>query len=298
MKSSRLSLVASLALLMVGCGGGQTGKVSVLLKDAPANFTKAVVTISQIDLVGSGGTTVLSTKKTTTDLLTLANDTATLVDGVEVPVGTYSQLRFVITGAYIEVAGVIYASSPTYEGLPKDAVVGGTLQMPSFAQSGLKVDMPGGALTVGTAARVLLVDFDVSQSFGQEAGGSGAWVMHPVVKATDFELTGTIDVTLQLGAGITLPAPTTLADFKAVLTPGAGGDSTTLPLTLTANTSGTYGASFKFLVPGSYSLTFTAPSGVSFVTAPPVPATVTVASGQATAADFVVTSAASSVAAQ
>ena len=297
MKSSRLSLVASLALLMVGCGGGQTGKVSLLLKDAPADFSKAVVTISQIDLVGSGGTTVLSTKTTTTDLLTLANDTATLVDGVEVPVGTYSQLRFVITGAYIEVNGVIYASSPNYGGLPRDAVVGGTLRMPSFAQSGLKVDMPGGALTVGTGARVVLVDFDVTQSFGQEAGASGAWVMHPVVMATDFELTGTIDVTLQLGAGINLPTPTTLADFTAVLTPSAGGAATTLPLTLTPNTAGIYGVSFKFRDPGSYSLTFTAPSGVSFVTAPPVPATVTVGSGQATKADFVVTSAAALVAA-
>jgi len=295
MKSSRLSLVASLALLVVGCGGGQTGKVSVLLKDAPANFSKAVVTISQIDLVGSGGTTVLSTNKTTTDLLTLANDTAKLVDGVEVPVGTYSQLRFVITGAYIEVAGVIYASSPTYEGLPKDAVVGGTLRMPSFDQSGLKVDMPGGALTVGTGARVVLVDFDVTQSFGQEAGASGAWVMQPLVKATDFELTGTIDVTLHLGAGITLPAPTTLADFKAVLTPSAGGSGTTLPLS--SPDSVTYAVSFKYLVPGTYTLTFTAPSGVSFVTAPPVPASVTVASGQVSAADFVVTSAAASVAA-
>ena len=292
MKSSRLSLVASLALLVVGCGGGQTGKVTLLLKDAPADFAKAVVTISQIDLVGSGGTTVLSTTKTTTDLLTLANDTAKLVDGVEVPVGTYSQLRFVITGAYIEVAGVIYASSPTYEGLPKDAVVGGTLRMPSFAQSGLKVDMPGGALTVGTAARVVLVDFDVTQSFGHEAGASGAWVMHPVVMATDFELTGTIDVTLKLGAGVTLPAPTTLADFKAVLTPSAGGDST--PLALSTTDSVTYAVSFKYLAPGSYTLTFTAPSGVSFVTAPPVPVTVTVASAQATAADFVVTSAAGS----
>jgi len=298
MKSSRLSLVASLALLMVGCGGGQTGKISVLLKDAPTGFDKVVVTISRIELVGSGGTTVLSTKTTTHDLLELANATDTLVNGLEVPVGTYSQLRFVITGAYIVVGGVIYASSPTYAGLPKDAVVAGTLGMPSLGQSGLKVDMPGGALTVGTGAKVVLVDFNVPQSFVHEAGGSGAWVMHPVLMATDFELTGTIDVTLQLGAGITLPTPATLADFKAVLTPSAGGDSLKLPLTLTANTSGTYGVSFKFLPPGSYSLTFTAPGGVSFATTPSIPATVTVASGQATAADFVVTSAAASVAAQ
>lgn len=293
MKASRLSLPVPLALLVLvlGCTG-QNGKVTVLIKDAPADLTAAVVTISEIDLVGSRGITVLSTTRTTTDLLSLANDTATLVKDVEVPVGTYSQLRFVISGGYIESGGVIYASSPDYEGLPPETTAGGTLRMPSYAQSGLKVDLPGGAATVGTASTVLLVDFDVSQSFGHEAGNSGAWVMHPVVKATDFELAGAVDVTMKLGPGVTLPAPTTLADFKAVLSPAppASGGNTILALTSTDAT--TYGASFKYLFPGDYTLTFNAPSAVNaFVTAPAVPTTVTVASGRATAASFVMTSA-------
>jgi hypothetical protein len=291
MKTSRLSLAASLALLAAGCTGQQTGKVTVLLKDAPADVTAAVVTISEIDLVGSGGVTVLSTTPITTDLLSLANDTATLVDGVEVPVGTYTQLRFVITGGYLEAGGVLYASSPTYEGLPDtETAVGGTLRMPSYAQSGLKIDLPAGAATVGTGTTIVLVDFDVSQSFGHEAGGSGAWVMHPVAKATAFELAGKVDVTLKLGTGVVLPGTATLAGFKAVLTPAAGGGSTTLPLTSTDATN--YSASFKYLFPGEYSLDFAKPSAVNaFVTAPPVPAAVTVTSGQATAASFTVTSA-------
>ncbi|HEX8908088.1 MAG TPA: DUF4382 domain-containing protein [Anaeromyxobacteraceae bacterium] len=289
MKTTRLTLAASLALFAVGCGGGQTGKVSLLLKDAPANFSAAVVTISEIDLVGSGGTTVLSTTKTTTNLLNLANDTAKLVDGVDVPVGTYTQLRFVITGGYIDVGGVIYASSPTYEGLPQGATVGGELRMPSYGQSGLKVDLPGGAVTVGTAGKVLLVDFNVSQSFGQDAGASGAWVMHPVMQATAFEMSGTVDVTLKLAPGVALPSPTTLADFKAVLTPAGATDGTSLPL-VTTTTAGTYGVSFKYLFPGTYTLTFTAPAGVAFTTSPMIPANVTVTSGQATAEDFVITS--------
>ncbi len=291
MRSNRILAAASLLLLSIGCGGSSdTGKVSVLLKDAPASFSAAVVTISEVDLVGSGGTTVLTTKKTTTDLLTLANDTATLLADAEVPAGTYSQLRFVITGAYVEVGGVIYASSPTYEGLPSGATVGGTLQMPSYGQSGLKVDLPGGAVSVGTGSRVLLVDFDVSQSFGQVAGGSGGWVMHPVMQATELELTGSVTATLALGTGVTLPGTTTLAGFSAVLTPGAGGSATTLPLTATG--SGAYGVTYKYLVPGSYSLAFTAPTGVtSFVTSPSIPATLTVTSGQSTTAAFIITSA-------
>lgn len=291
MNASRVLIAASMALLALGCSS-QTGKVSVLLKDAPADVTAAVVTISEIDLVGSAGVTVLSTTRTTTDLLSLANDTATLVDGVEVPTGTYSQLRFVITGGYVEAGGVIYASSPTYEGLPPETTATGTLRMPSYAQSGLKVDLPVGAATVGTGTRVLLVDFDVSQSFGQEAGGSGAWVMHPVVKATDFELAGTINVSLKLGPGVTLPAPATLAGFQAVLAPAPPASGGTTTLALTSADATTYAASFKFLFPGDYTLTFSAPAGVSaFMTTPPVPATVTVTSGQAMAADFVMTSA-------
>jgi len=164
--------------------------------------------------------------------------------------------------------------------------------MPSYAQSGLKIDLPGGAVTVGTATTVLLVDFDVSQSFGHEAGGSGAWVMHPVAKATDFALAGSVDVTLRLGSGVTLPAPATLADFKAVLTPAPPASGGNTILALTSSDATTYGASFKYLFPGDYTLTFNAPSSVNaFVTAPPVPASVTVTSGQATTAAFVLSSA-------
>ena len=35
--------------------------------------------------------------------------------------------------------------------------------------------MTGNALTITGPEKILLVDFDVSQSFGAEAGGSGSW---------------------------------------------------------------------------------------------------------------------------
>lgn len=61
----------------------------------------------------------------------------------------------------------------------------GTLIMPSVAQAVLKVNLPGDRLFVDGNAQTLLVDFDVSQSFGQQAGESGSWVMHPVIQATE-----------------------------------------------------------------------------------------------------------------
>jgi hypothetical protein len=288
-----------IALLLAGCGGNQSvGKVSIKLMDAPGDFKAAVVTITEVDLVGSGGVTALSTTATTTNLLSLANDTADLVAGATVEAGTYTELRFKISGGYVEVENAgggttIYASSPTYPGLPAGATVGGELQMPSFGQSGLKIDLPGGSLQVGTDAKVLLVDFDVQQSFGHDTG-SGKWVMHPMIKASDFTLTGNLDVTLKLDAGVTLPAGVTLDSFDAVLTI-QNGDGSTSARTLQL-VSGA--ASFKYLAPGSnYSLGFQIDPSlsvpVSFTTSPAAPAPVTISSGQAASTTFVITSATS-----
>lgn len=189
------------ALVVVGAAscdssstGLRTGQISLLLTDAPGDVVTAVVTIEQIYLQGSesdeGSRVILRDQPFTTDLLTLVDSTVVLLDDVTVPARSYGQLRFVISGGYIEVENedsttTIYASSPTYAFLPGDAVVGGSLQMPSFAQSGLKVNLPNDAVVVlEDETVVLLVDFDVSQSFGQAAGASGMWVMTPVLNAT------------------------------------------------------------------------------------------------------------------
>src|SRR5437588_4670574 len=98
--------------------------------------------------------------------------------------------------------------------------------MPSLAQSGLKVDLPADALVVKAESKVLLVDFDVQQSFGHDAGNSGSWVMHPVIKGADLTLSGNVNVTAKLGASLTLPSlsgtQVTLGDFSAVLTNSGG----------------------------------------------------------------------------
>jgi hypothetical protein len=171
----------------------QYGKLNLMLTDAPGDVVTAMVTIDQIYLQpsdgGDDGRIVLRDEDVTVDLLTLADATADLITGVDIPVGTYSQLRFVVSGAYVEVENddattTIYASSPTYAGLPALATVGGELMMPSLANSGLKINLPGDAIVVAEDETVsLVIDFDVAQSFGKLAGGSGKWVMHPVITA-------------------------------------------------------------------------------------------------------------------
>ncbi|HUF26143.1 MAG TPA: DUF4382 domain-containing protein [Gemmatimonadaceae bacterium] len=206
---SRMLVVAAAALLvpLTGCGDATSpnaGRITVLLKDDPGDVLKAVVTISRIYLQGDDEATlggdarvVLMDEPVTTDLLTLAEQTLTLVDGAVVPPGTYAQLRFVITGGYLEVEGengtsTIYASSPDYEGLPPGVEADGALIMPSFAETGIKVTLPGGAAENAGDEWTVLVDFDVSQSFGHQAGLSGNWVMHPVILATEFASSGSL----------------------------------------------------------------------------------------------------------
>jgi hypothetical protein len=279
------------ALVLSGCNESQgpgTARFSVKLTDAPGPFKTAKVTISEVYLQGSGGKTTLSSTPATVSLLELQNATLDLVKDAEVPTGSYNELRLVITGGYVELQdGSIFASSPDYEGLPAGATVTGELRMPSLAQSGIKVTLPGAALEVTGPQKIVLLDFDVSQSFGHEAGNSGAWVMHPVIKGAEIETTGTVSVSLTLKDGVTLPelngTPVSLADFSATL----GGETQAL------DASGN--ATFQFVVPDTYALYFTGPAGLTFTTDPVAtaaePMEVVVPSGQTASASATITSA-------
>jgi hypothetical protein len=301
MRTLRLLLLPLVALGALGACADSTGvrpgKISILLTDAPGDVRAAVITISEIYLQGSGRV-VLRDDPVTINLLDLADSTAMLVDEATVPAGTYSQLRFVVTGGYIEVENAdgttgIYASSPNYAGLPLGAHVDGDLQMPSLAQSGLKVELPGGEVRISGDQRILLVDFDVAQSFGHAAGGSGRWVMHPVIHATDFVATGTLTATLRPAQGVTLPTisghQVTLGEFKAALT-NAGGSREELPMT-DANGDGVHEAVFRFLTPGAYTLDLVGPSTITFEATPARPFAVQVGSGATAISDFTLTSA-------
>lgn len=297
--SQFISYVLAIALFTGACADNSTGPdginggngkgVTLLLTDAPGDVEAAVVTISEVFFIGNGGARInLLSQPFTGDLLTLQNAVATMVQGVEVPAGSYSDLRLVVTGAYIEVESEgggsrIFASSPTYAGLPAGANVAGTLHMPSFGSSGLKVKLPGGKLDVGAGETIVLIDFDVKESFGHEAGKSGKWVLSPVVHATNVTFGGNVVARLQLGTGVTLPLlngqQVTLGAFSAVLTPVGGGTSRTVVFT-DANGDGIFEAMFKGLVPGQYTITFLFPTGVVGTFGTALPLTVTVASNQ------------------
>ncbi len=300
----RFILLSALMVTVAACDNGGsiaasgTGHVSLLLTDAPGDISAAVVTITGIylqpgqDSLSTSDRVWLGQETVTTDLVALQNDVQALVQGVTVPAGTYSQLRFVITGGYIETEdGHIYASSPAYPGLPPGATVTGSLQMPSYAQSGLKVQLTGGLTIDDGATETLLVDFDVAQSFGSPAGNSGKWVMHPVVKASSASLAASIKVGAQLGAGVTLPtvggSQVSLSSFHVRLHNGSGSVEEQ-PLTVDAN--GAASATFSYVDPsgGPYSVDLVAPAGLS-ITVSPASATPTVTPGQTAVVAFTIT---------
>jgi hypothetical protein len=312
-RHTSLNVLAAVGLALLGAacsdsatGNATNGKITVLLTDAPGDVKTAVVTISEIYLQGSSegddakGRIILRDTPVTTDLLTLANSTAELVKDKPVPAGTYHQLRFVITGGYIEVENAdgstsIYASSPNYSGLPAGATVAGSLQMPSYASSGMKVKVPEGGVTIDNEATVMLVDFDVAQSFGKEAGNAGKWVMSPVLLATELGFSGSLKVTLTKDPALTLPSvngtPITLGQVKATLTKTGGTPQEAL---LTdADNDGTFEASFPYVAAGDYMVDFVPPTGITtFTTNPARPTAVTITSGGSATHAAVLTAAA------
>lgn len=293
-------LTLALALPLAACGDGasvqDSGTLSLELTDAPGDFTQARVVIEEITVVGDegddGSGVVVLDEPFSTDLLELANDVATLIEDVTIPGGTYSQLRLVIPDACIGIeqeggGEMIYATA----GFEDCGTPDGNLQTPSFDTSGLKINLPGGALEVDGDAHILLLDFDVSESFGHQAGNSGMWVMNPVIRAEDVSLTSSILVQLTAAEGVDLAElNSSLADFEATL------DTETEAVAFTdLDENGIYTARFIFLLPDAdYEVAVGLQEAVApyeFTLDPTSPQTVSLGSGTQATVSFEVTSA-------
>ena len=92
MITRRVGLLAlALSLPLAGCGdalgSGEPGTLTLMLTDAAGDFTQAVVEIERIELIGEGQPVVLRDTPFVTNLLTLSNDVATLVEDETVPGG-------------------------------------------------------------------------------------------------------------------------------------------------------------------------------------------------------------------
>jgi hypothetical protein len=302
MRRTAALLVPFAAALALGACDSATesrdARLTILLTDAPGDLAEAWVRVDRIYLQGSsegeggGRVDLLNTETDWVDLLTLSGGrTAELVGDAAVPAGQYGQLRFVVCDAWIRTTDDrVYASSAAV--LPAGVTATGTLHLPSACQSGFKVTLPDGGLRLENESTILVVDFDVSQSFGHQAGQSGRWVMRPVMHATHVGMSGGIRGTVALAEGVDLPAcgggDTDLTVFVPRALAGAD--------TLSGSTAADGAFAISPLHPATYDLahaaevTFTNGDTLE-IAATATPATVTVASGQQAQADYTITAA-------
>ncbi len=171
------------------------------------------VQVNDVVLVGQGAPLSLLDEPTDLINLTELEDVpVALVEGVSVEPGLYTQVRFVLGGAVLlDDDGGVYGYGDVEA--PAGLEITGDLTCPSCSQSGIKVRLPGGVVLAEGDDAGVLMDFDIAQSFGHQAGQSGRWVMHPVILGTvddagaimggeaEAKITGTVS----LGADVVIP---------------------------------------------------------------------------------------------
>ena len=155
------SFATCLLLVAAACGSDSTptnntttGTVVVRLTDAPSDdIQSATIFVSQVALLP--GPVILSSTKSSFNLLTLQNGVTVVLADFEVPTGSYTQLRLIVDSAR-----VVLKDGKTFS----DGSTTASLKVPSGSESGLKVNFSG-PVAVTEGETVLLVDFDVSRSF-------------------------------------------------------------------------------------------------------------------------------------
>ena len=193
----RLVALSLSALLLPACDGGEglagleeRTAVTVLITDAPGDVLHAWVDIREIYLQGggdadeedtAGGRTILfSGPSGPLDLVELATEALELVSEV-VPARRYGQLRVVIDGAAVEIEGEGVFATPGFVP-PGSPPIAGELVCPSCDTSGFKVLLQGRDLELIDPEELLVLDFEVPDSFLRQAGMSGRWILSPVIK--------------------------------------------------------------------------------------------------------------------
>lgn len=269
------ALLAALLTTAFACSdpsGSETAQVSLVLTDAPGDVDSVWVEIDEIYLQGGGGrVTLLSPGDAEglglVELTQLAGTTLDLVTDVTIPAGNYGQLRFVIDGAVLETEdGDVFTYNATH---PHGATATGSLTCPSCSTTGIKVLLPGDVANLEGGSHILLLDFDVSQSFGHPTGMTTGWVMHPVIRGAELQFSGavhgTVDVARDVGGNplVTIPecpagTPRDITSFVPEAVAETLTDDLGDPLRATTSVASDSTFSFPYLHPDQYDLGFVA----------------------------------------
>jgi hypothetical protein len=259
--TSKLAATAaglSLALGAAACGEG-TGlgdaSLRVLLTDAPSDYVgSAFVDIGAVELIGAGAPVTLTTDGTDgfVDLLDLQGTATLLLADADIPAGDYAQLRLIV-----ESARVVLAEGYEFN----DGTTAKDLMVPSGAQTGIKLNLAGsggedgsGPVTIAGGETVLVLDFDVNQSFvlqGQPgSGGFTSVIFTPTIRVVAQDVAASI-----AGSVTTSVVGASLEGLVVTAEPLDGGTLEQYQSqTATAVTDETGAYTIHFLVPGSYAV--------------------------------------------
>src|SRR5690606_13728403 len=187
-------------LAFVGCsdddshsGDNQAmGRMTVQLTDAPFPFdlvAEANVTVFKVEARLKGGDSledgsnfvVLMEEEIPVNLLDLTNGVTEELADIDVPVGTYDQIR-----VYVKGVDVVLTDGRTFD-----------LKVPSGEQSGIKIFIDPGITVAGGLSTDLLLDFDVSESFVATGNidavdGITGFNFKPVIKVSNLSTAGTL----------------------------------------------------------------------------------------------------------
>lgn len=268
--------LGALAVSALGCGdsaGPGDASVTVLLTDAASAYVEsAFVDIGAVELIGGAGGPVLLTDDGTdgpVDLMELRGLATTQLADQDIEPGTYTQLRLVV-----ESASVVLAGGVTF----RDGTSEADLQVPSGAQTGIKLNLKpedenGGGIDIAAGQTVLVVDFDVNQSYRLQGNpemedGVTSVSFQPTLRALVNDVAGSISGTVTTDAGVALDVEGLVVSAEPVdgtaLEPFESATATAL-----VQADGTY--TIYFLVPGDYDVSVDAGEGFTAPTMEDVP---------------------------
>lgn len=263
-KNASWALLTLSALASSGCGGGGdsvSGTLSLGVTDAPVDgVTKVVIEFTEVQVHSSAGNTLdfVLPAPQQIDLLAVTGGKSTLLlDRQSLDAGQYDWVRLFVNEA------------DSYVMTDSGAQL--ALQIPSNAQSGLKLNHPFTLTANGVASFV--VDFDLRQSLHLPQAAGKPYTLRPTLRMVDAATTGAIsgvvDAGLVAAQGCVDGTATNGATGGAVyvyegsgVTPvdinsnlSAGQPITTA--SVAQNNNGAWAYTAAFLAPAAYTVAFT-----------------------------------------
>lgn len=242
--------------------------LSLYITDAPGDVAAVWVEITSAVLHGEAGQVVVMSESTgLVEVTTLVGVAQELVDDVEVPAGRYGKLSLIIGDAVLETTGgEVYVKDGAAH--PDGLEATGTLKCPSCSKSGMKVQLHGVEIGGDDA---IVMDFDVAQTFGHQAGKSGMWIMRPVIHTTfvdggDDDVDGetvSIEGEVLLADGVTIPqcpagTDRSLEDFLPLATAQTLVDDAGAAVVRSGSVDEDGEFEFSFVEPDTYDMGFDA----------------------------------------